>query len=184
MEPARKSSAHKMGAGRPRNGLVAVTAAAAAAFVALALLPGNGSSFAAPGIGAVADGIALRPAAAVKSRVETMTALQADPNTYGNLYSLESKKAPRKPPYIAPFLLKAVTRMNKEGIKETIQIWNRQSVIVPAMIGHTIAVHNGKDYIPLQIIESMVGFRLSGFVPTHTFKGHPKASRVTKFKGR
>uniref|UniRef100_A0A7S2GVR4 Small ribosomal subunit protein uS19c n=1 Tax=Alexandrium andersonii TaxID=327968 RepID=A0A7S2GVR4_9DINO len=110
--------------------------------------------------------------------------LRADPNQWGLLRPLEKKRAPRKPPFISLQLLNKITRMNKEGVKETIQCWNRASTIIPAMIGHTIALHNGRDFIPVSINEGMVGYKLGDFVPTHTFKAHPKAAKVTKYKGR
>mmetsp|Transcript_108825 Transcript_108825/g.289422 ORF Transcript_108825/g.289422 Transcript_108825/m.289422 type:complete len:181 (-) Transcript_108825:140-682(-) len=110
--------------------------------------------------------------------------LRADPNQWGLLRPLDKKRAPKKLPFISIRLLNKITRMNKEGVKETIQVWNRASTIIPAMIGHTIALHNGRDFVPVQINEGMVGYKLADFVPTHTFKAHPKAAKVTKYKGR
>eukprot|EP00929_Paragymnodinium_shiwhaense_P062082 TRINITY_DN309_c0_g3_i1.p1 TRINITY_DN309_c0_g3~~TRINITY_DN309_c0_g3_i1.p1 ORF type:complete len:172 (-),score=41.65 TRINITY_DN309_c0_g3_i1:87-602(-) len=110
--------------------------------------------------------------------------LQADPNQWGNLRPLEKKRAPRKPPYVVPHLLNKITRMNREGIKETMQLWGGYQIIIPAMIGHTIALHNGREFIPVYINEGMVGYRLKDFVPTHTFKSHPKQAKVTKYRGR
>eukprot|EP00931_Biecheleriopsis_adriatica_P019422 TRINITY_DN1323_c0_g2_i2.p1 TRINITY_DN1323_c0_g2~~TRINITY_DN1323_c0_g2_i2.p1 ORF type:complete len:179 (+),score=29.11 TRINITY_DN1323_c0_g2_i2:68-604(+) len=110
--------------------------------------------------------------------------LRADPNQWGILKPLDKRKMPRKPPFIATSLLNKVTRMNKEGTKDTIQVFLRDSTIIPAMIGHTIALHNGRENIPLVINEGMVGFKLKDFVPTHTFKGHPKQAKVTKYRGR
>mmetsp|Transcript_110634 Transcript_110634/g.312008 ORF Transcript_110634/g.312008 Transcript_110634/m.312008 type:complete len:209 (-) Transcript_110634:166-792(-) len=110
--------------------------------------------------------------------------LRANPNEYGMLRPVEKRRPPRKPPFVAPHLLNKITRMNREGIKETIQLWGGSSTIIPAMIGHTIAVHNGRDFIPISITEGMVGYKLKDFAPTHTFKGHPKQQKVTKYRGR
>lgn len=110
--------------------------------------------------------------------------LQADPNQWGMIRPLEGKRPPRKPPYIASYLLNRVTRQNKEGVKETIQCWDRSSTIIPAMMGHTIAVHNGRDMTPIVVNEGMIGYKLWEFVPSHTFKSHPKQAKVTKYKGR
>ncbi|CAJ1429840.1 unnamed protein product [Effrenium voratum] len=83
-------------------------------------------------------------------------ALKADPNQWTMLRDVENKKMPRKPPYIAINLLNKVTRMNKEGKKDTIRVFSRQSTIIPAMIGHTCAVHNGRDFVPIVINDGMV----------------------------
>ncbi|CAE8641094.1 unnamed protein product, partial [Polarella glacialis] len=108
--------------------------------------------------------------------------LGADPNQWGLLKPLDKKVMARRPPYITINLLNKITRMNKEGVKETIQVYQRASTIIPAMIGHTIALHNGRDFVPVTIMEGMVGFKLADFVPTHTFKGHPKSMKVTKYR--
>ena len=100
------------------------------------------------------------------------------------LRDASNKQMPRKPPYIAINLLNKVTRMNKEGKKDTIRVYSRQSTIIPAMIGHTCAVHNGRDFVPVVINEGMVGFKIGDFVPTHTFTSHPKQAKVTKYRGR
>ncbi|CAE7633310.1 rpsS [Symbiodinium pilosum] len=109
---------------------------------------------------------------------------QADPNQWTMLRDLSKKQMPRKPPFIAINLLNKITRMNKEGKKETIRVFSRQSTIIPAMIGHTCAVHNGREFVPIVINEGMVGFKLGDFVPTHTFTSHPKQAKVTKYRGR
>ncbi|OLP76394.1 30S ribosomal protein S19 [Symbiodinium microadriaticum] len=99
---------------------------------------------------------------------------QADPNQWTMLRDISKKQMPRKPPFIAINLLNKITRMNKEGKKETVRAFSRQSTIIPAMIGHTCAVHNGREFVPIVINEGMVGFKLGDFVPTHTFTSHPK----------
>merc|ERR1719189_1690011 len=111
--------------------------------------------------------------------------LRADPNAH-LLRPLDqgiSEKNRVRPPWIHPSLLNRITRMNKEGIKTTFMVWHRDSTIIPSMIGHTIAVHNGRDHIPITISEGMVGYRLKDFVPTHTFKGHPKRAKATRYRG-
>ncbi|CAE7733783.1 rpsS [Symbiodinium sp. CCMP2592] len=109
---------------------------------------------------------------------------QADPNQWTMLRDISKKQMPRKPPFIAINLLNKITRMNKEGKKETVRVFSRQSTIIPAMIGHTCAVHNGREFVPIVINEGMVGFKLGDFVPTHTFTSHPKQAKVTKYRGR
>ena len=74
--------------------------------------------------------------------------------------------------FVAPELLKRVEAMNKSGNKEVIKTWSRASTIYPQMIGHTIAVHDGRKHVPVYITEEMIGHKLGEFAPTRTFKGH------------
>jgi small subunit ribosomal protein S19 len=78
----------------------------------------------------------------------------------------------KKGPYIAPKLLEKVEEMNRTGQKRVIRTWSRASVIFPQMVGHTIAVHDGRRHVPIYITENMVGHRLGEFAPTRTFRGH------------
>ena len=78
----------------------------------------------------------------------------------------------KKGPFIQPKLLKRVLELNEKGEKKVIKTWSRASQICPEMVGHTIAVYNGKKHIPIYITENMVGHRLGEFAPTRTFKGH------------
>jgi len=78
----------------------------------------------------------------------------------------------KKGPFIDRHLLNAVTRMNEANEKKVHKTWSRRSTISPDMIGHTLAVHNGKKFIPIYITENMVGHKLGEFAPTRTFKGH------------
>jgi small subunit ribosomal protein S19 len=78
----------------------------------------------------------------------------------------------KKGPYINPKLLKKVEEMNRAGEKKVIRTWSRASVIFPQMVGHTIAVHDGRRHVPIYITENMVGHRLGEFAPTRTFRGH------------
>ncbi|MEA3349980.1 MAG: 30S ribosomal protein S19 [Chloroflexota bacterium] len=86
----------------------------------------------------------------------------------------------KKGPYISPKLLKKIEVMNESGQKNVIRTWSRASVIFPQMVGHTIAVHNGRRHIPIYITENMVGHRLGEFSHTRTFRGHSAGGSVEK----
>jgi small subunit ribosomal protein S19 len=75
--------------------------------------------------------------------------------------------------------MKAIFKMNESNERKVIKTWSRRSTIVPEMVGHTIAVHNGKKFIPVYIQENMVGHKLGEFAPTRTFKGHPEKTDKT-----
>ena len=79
----------------------------------------------------------------------------------------------KKAPYVEERLLKRIQAMNDANEKKAIKTWSRASTIYPAMVGHTIAVHDGRKHVPVYITEDMVGCKLGEFVPTRTFKGHP-----------
>ena len=81
-------------------------------------------------------------------------------------------RSTKKGPYIDPKLFKKVEALNKRGAKEVLRTWSRDSSIFPEMVGHTLAVHNGKKFIPVYVTENMVGQKLGEFSPTRTFKGH------------
>jgi small subunit ribosomal protein S19 len=78
----------------------------------------------------------------------------------------------KKGPYIEPKLLKRIEAMNAKGEKKVIRTWSRASVIFPQMVGHTIAVHDGRRHVPIYVTENMVGHRLGEFAPTRLFRGH------------
>lgn len=78
----------------------------------------------------------------------------------------------KKGPFIAPKLLNKIESMNQRGDKKVVRTWSRASVIFPQMVGHTIAVHDGRRHVPIYITENMVGHRLGEFAPTRTFRGH------------
>lgn len=78
----------------------------------------------------------------------------------------------KKGPFVDPKLLKKIKKLNEQGKKEVIKTWSRASMIIPEMVGHTIAVHNGRTHIPVFVTENMVGHRLGEFAPTRTFRGH------------
>ena len=91
----------------------------------------------------------------------------------------------KKGPAIDPKLLKKVEAINRSGQKAVIKTWSRSSTILPAMIGLTIAVHNGRRHVPIFITEKMVGHKLGEFALTRTFKGHvAKAEKVTQVRKR
>ncbi len=85
-----------------------------------------------------------------------------------------------KGPYIEFKLLKKIEELNKNKNKETIKTWSRASTIIPNMIGHTIAVYNGRQHFPVFISEQMIGHKLGEFVPTRTFRSHIKSDRRTR----
>ena len=78
----------------------------------------------------------------------------------------------KKGPYVEESLLKKVQELNKQNKKTVIKTWSRRSTIFPDFVGHTIAVHNGKDFIPVYITEEMVGHKLGEFALTRKFTGH------------
>jgi len=89
----------------------------------------------------------------------------------------------KKGPAIDPKLLKKVEALNRSGQKAVIKTWSRWSTILPAMIGLTIGVHNGRRHVPIFITENMVGHKLGEFALTRTFRGHvAKAERITQVR--
>ncbi len=85
----------------------------------------------------------------------------------------------KKGPFVDEHLAKKVEEMNKRGDKRVIKTWSRRSTIVPDMLGHTLAVHDGRKHVPVYITESMVGHKLGEFAPTRTFRSHARAERST-----
>lgn len=86
----------------------------------------------------------------------------------------------KKGPYISPKLLKKIDQLNDKGEKRVVRTWSRASTIFPQMVGHTIAVHNGRHHVPIYITETMVGHKLGEFAPTRTFKGHIQEGKKKK----
>ncbi len=87
----------------------------------------------------------------------------------------------KKGPFIDKHLMKVIERMNEANEKKVHKTWSRRSMIIPEMVGHTLAVHNGRKFIPVYITENMVGHKLGEFAPTRTFKGH--AEKAEKAAG-
>ena len=83
----------------------------------------------------------------------------------------------KKGPFVAYHLLKKVEQMNDNGKKDIIKTWSRASTVLPSMVGHTIAVYNGRQHVPIFISDQIVGHKLGEFAPTRTFKGHTPADK-------
>ncbi|MCJ7791020.1 MAG: 30S ribosomal protein S19 [Dehalococcoidia bacterium] len=86
----------------------------------------------------------------------------------------------KKGPFCDAKLLKKIETLNNSGEKAVIKTWSRASTILPQMIGHTIAVHNGRKHIPIFITENMVGHKLAEFAPTRTYRGHVTKAKITE----
>ena len=82
----------------------------------------------------------------------------------------------KKGPFVETSLLEKIEGMNRGGDKKVVKTWSRRSTVIPEMVGHTMAVHNGKKFIPVYVTENMVGHKLGEFAPTRTFKGHTTKS--------
>jgi small subunit ribosomal protein S19 len=81
-------------------------------------------------------------------------------------------RSTKKGPFVDTPLLEKLEAMNRANEKKVIKTWSRRSTVIPEMVGHTMAVHNGKKFIPVYVTENMVGHKLGEFSPTRTFKGH------------
>ena len=86
----------------------------------------------------------------------------------------------KKGPFVDDHLYRKVVTQNEAGSKNVIKTWTRRSMIIPAFLGHTIAVHDGRKHVPVFVTETMVGHKLGEFAPTRTFRGHVKDDK----KGR
>src|ERR671937_1001445 len=89
-------------------------------------------------------------------------------------------RSTKKGPFIDTYLQTRIEQMNARNEKKVLRTWSRRSTIIPEMVGHTIAVHNGKKFIPVYVTENMVGHKLGEFAPTRTFKGHSAAGSKDK----
>ena len=85
----------------------------------------------------------------------------------------------KKGPYVEPKLLKTVEELNEKNEKKVLKTWSRSSTIFPQMVGHTIAVYDGRKHVPVYVTEDMVGCKLGEFAPTRTFKGHAGSEKST-----
>jgi small subunit ribosomal protein S19 len=88
----------------------------------------------------------------------------------------------KKGPYIEASLLKKIEAMNDKGEKKVIKTWSRSSTIFPEMVGHTLAIHDGRKHVPIYITEDMVGHKLGEFAPTRTYRGHSGSEKTTGAK--
>ncbi len=87
-------------------------------------------------------------------------------------------RSTRKGPYVEDRLMGRVDELNRTRQKKVLKTWSRRSTIIPEFVGHTLAVHNGKKFIPVYITENMVGHRLGEFALTRTFKAHGQAEKA------
>jgi small subunit ribosomal protein S19 len=87
-------------------------------------------------------------------------------------------RSSKKGPFVEERLMRRIERMNEAGDKQMLKTWSRTSTIFPEMVGHTIAVHDGRKHIPVFVSESMVGHKLGEFAPTRTFRGHAGSDKV------
>ena len=87
-------------------------------------------------------------------------------------------RSSKKGPWIEERLIGRIARMNEAGDKQMLKTWSRTSTIFPEMVGHTIAVHDGRKHIPVFVSESMVGHKLGEFAPTRTYRGHEKSGKI------
>src|SRR5215510_3984515 len=97
--------------------------------------------------------------------------------------SNEMARSLKKGPFVDGHLREKVEGLNTRNEKKVVKTWSRRSTIVPDMIGHTIAVHNGKKFIPVYVTEQMIGHKLGEFAPTRTFKGHDVKAALEKAAG-
>ncbi|MDR1851263.1 MAG: 30S ribosomal protein S19 [Propionibacteriaceae bacterium] len=86
----------------------------------------------------------------------------------------------KKGPFVDEHLQKKVDNQNETNSKQVIKTWSRRSMVVPDMIGHTIAVHDGRKHVPVFITESMIGHKLGEFAPTRTYRGHVKDDKKAR----
>jgi small subunit ribosomal protein S19 len=86
----------------------------------------------------------------------------------------------KKGPFVASSISKKVDQMNESGKKDVIQTWSRSTTILPNMIGHTFAVYNGQQHVPVFVSDQMVGHKLGEFSPTRTFRSHIKKDKKAK----
>ena len=84
----------------------------------------------------------------------------------------------KKGPFVDGHLLAKVDGLNEKGEKKVIKTWSRRSTIIPDMVGHTIAVHDGRKHVPVFVSEGMVGHKLGEFAPTRTYRGHDSKGKV------
>jgi small subunit ribosomal protein S19 len=88
----------------------------------------------------------------------------------------------KKGPFCDEHLLKKVREQNEKNVKKVIQTWSRRSTVFPDFVGHTVAVYNGKEHVPVYIVEDMVGHKFGEFAPTRTYRGHDKDDKKAKKK--
>jgi small subunit ribosomal protein S19 len=91
-------------------------------------------------------------------------------------------RSTKKGPWVEERLMGRITQMNESGEKRMVKTWSRASTIFPEMVGHTIAVHDGRKHVPVFVTESMVGHKLGEFAPTRVFRGHAGSDRTARMR--
>jgi len=91
-------------------------------------------------------------------------------------------RSTKKGPWVEERLMKRIAQMNESGEKRMVKTWSRASTIFPEMVGHTIAVHDGRKHVPVFVTESMVGHKLGEFAPTRVFRGHAGSDRTARMR--
>jgi small subunit ribosomal protein S19 len=91
-------------------------------------------------------------------------------------------RSTKKGPWVEQRLMRRIAQMNESGEKRMIKTWSRASTIFPEMVGHTIAVHDGRRHVPVFVTESMVGHKLGEFAPTRMFRGHAGSDRTARMR--
>jgi small subunit ribosomal protein S19 len=91
-------------------------------------------------------------------------------------------RSTKKGPWVEERLMKRIAQMNESGEKRMVKTWSRASTIFPDMVGHTIAVHDGRKHVPVFVTESMVGHKLGEFAPTRMFRGHAGSDRTARMR--
>ena len=91
-------------------------------------------------------------------------------------------RSTKKGPWVEERLMKRIAQMNESGEKRMVKTWSRASTIFPDMVGHTIAVHDGRKHVPVFVTESMVGHKLGEFAPTRVFRGHAGSDRTARVR--
>jgi small subunit ribosomal protein S19 len=91
-------------------------------------------------------------------------------------------RSTKKGPWVQERLMQRIQRMNESGEKRMVKTWSRASTIFPEMVGHTIAVHDGRKHVPVFVTEAMVGHKLGEFAPTRVFRGHAGSDRTARVR--
>lgn len=86
----------------------------------------------------------------------------------------------KKGPFCDQHLMKKIEQLNQDNKKKVVQTWSRRSTVFPQFVGHTIAVYNGREHVPVYVTEDMVGHKLGEFAPTRTYRGHEKDKKAVR----
>jgi len=124
----------------------------------------------------------IRETSKVDAQVRALEVIINRVRRYEQLYD-QYKKMVEKKAFVDPKLWMRIRKMNESGERKVVRTYSRSTTIIPEFVGHTIAVHNGKTFVPVYITQDMVGHKLGEFAPTRTFRGHPdKSGKVVKKK--